>query len=352
MITHSRQIHFEGEGAGIPGADASSLTPWLPRRPLHLPDGHPFGQSDVLAGRRVLVVGGNGFIGRHIVQQVHAAGAEVGIFDMAAAGQPDDDIEQIVGSVADTTLLASSVAAFDTVIFLANSSLPGSANTDLASEVAAHVEVSIKAAEICNAQGVRRFVFASSGGTVYGFDSETPLSEDMKTLPRNAYGVSKLAIEHYLRILATMRELRTVSLRISNPYGEGQRALRNQGFIAAAMQHAITGKPMQIWGDGTVERDFIHVADVASAFVAACTAEDPPEICNIGSGRALSLIEVLGMVERALGREVPRVFKPGRAIDVKRNVLDISRAGATLDWQPQIDMDTGLKRTAAWWSCH
>jgi len=299
--------------------------------------------------KRVLVVGGNGFIGRHVVRQLIAAGAEVGVMDMAPGPEEFARLDQVVGSIADATLLASVVSGCDMVVFLANSSLPSSANTDLSSEVQAHVQVSVKAAEICNAQGVERFVFASSGGTVYGYSCDTPLTEDMPTRPRNAYGVSKLAIEHYLRIIGMQRDLRTVSLRVSNPYGEGQRALRNQGFIAAAMQHAMTGRTMAIWGDGTVERDFVHVADVADAFVLACAAENPPEVANIGSGQACSLLEVLGHVETALGKPVPVNFEPGRAIDVARNVLDTTRAAQGLGWKPGIGLQEGLRRTASWW---
>ncbi len=305
--------------------------------------------SEALKDSRILVVGGNGFIGRHVVRQLVAAGAEVALMDMAPGPEEFSKLDQVIGSVADAMLVASAVSGCDMVIFLANSSLPGSANTDLSSEVKAHVQVSVKAAEICNDQGVKRFLFSSSGGTVYGYSSQDPLHEDMATLPRNAYGVSKLSIEHYLRIIGMMRDMDTVSLRISNPYGEGQRALRNQGFIAAAMQHAMNGKTMPIWGDGSVQRDFIHVSDVARAFVAACITGAPPEVVNIGSGQATSLLDVLEQTETALGRKVPVEFKPGRAIDVERNVLDTSRARATLGWAPQISMADGLQRTADWW---
>lgn len=300
-------------------------------------------------GARVLVVGGNGFIGKHVLRHLIAASADVAVMDVTAPSSEFERLDWIIGSLNDIPLFASAVTDCDQVIFLANSSLPGSANEDLSSEVEAHVRNSVKAAEISQSHGVKRFIFASSGGTVYGMDSQSPLNEDAPTIPRNAYGVSKLAIEHYLRIIGQRGRMETVSLRISNPYGEGQRAYRAQGFIAAAMQHAMSGKTLPLWGDGSVERDFIHVSDVARAFVATCTAEDPPATVNIGSGEAVSLLEILERVETSLGRPVTVAFEPARTIDVKRNVLDITRARQALGWTPQVELQDGLKRTAAWW---
>lgn len=302
-----------------------------------------------LADQRVLVVGGCGFIGQHVVRHLLGAGAEVIVLDRAAMPAGFAGIDQAIGSVSDSTLMASAAAGCASVVYLAASSLPGTGNLGLSSEIRDHVEVTVKAAEIAAAQGVGQFVFCSSGGTVYGYASQGPLHEDMPTRPINAYGVSKLTIEHYLRLIARSQAMQTVSLRISNPYGEGQRAARNQGFIAAAMQHAMTGKPMPIWGDGSVERDFIHVDDVARAVLAACSVARPPAAINIGSGQATSLLQALARVEAALGRQVPVAFEPGRAVDVARNVLDIGRAAQVLGWRPLIGLDEGLMRTARWW---
>lgn len=299
--------------------------------------------------RKVLVVGGSGFIGRHVVRAVRGTGATVVGMDIAPPRGDQDDLPWVIGSVSDPALFATAAAGCDAVIFLANSSLPNTANFDLAAEVGAHVQVTVKAAEICNDQGVKRFVFASSGGTVYGHDSTAPLDEEAMTRPRNAYGVSKLAIEHYLRLIGDMRAMSTVSLRISNPYGEGQRALRNQGFVAAAMQHALAGTTMPIWGDGSVERDFLHVEDVAAAFVAALSADNPPPTINIGSGKAVSLREIIEQIEAVTGLVVPVAYEPGRPVDVKRNVLDIRRASRSLGWMPRVTLAQGLERTAAWW---
>ncbi|MDR5655063.1 NAD-dependent epimerase/dehydratase family protein [Ruixingdingia sedimenti] len=301
------------------------------------------------ATHRVMVVGGNGFIGRHVVQHLTQTGVEVLVFDMISQTDRPSNTKQIVGSITDETHFASAVTGCQTVVFLANSSLPGSSPTNLSDEIHAHVHATVKAAELCRAAGVQRFLFASSGGTVYGYSSDAPLSEEMSTHPRNAYGVSKLTIEHYLRILEMQGDMKTVSLRISNPYGEGQRAIRNQGFIAAAMHSAISGQPITIWGDGSVQRDFIHVSDLANAFVAAIACPAPPQVANIGSGQALSLLDVIRMVECCTGRELRVHFEPGRAIDVKRNVLNIRRARETLGWQPRIAIDEGLRSTAKWW---
>ena len=302
-----------------------------------------------LQGRRVLVVGGGGFIGRHVIRALKVARARPIGLDFAPPDGDLTDVPWVIGSAADPALLATSAAGCDGVVFLANTSLPNTANFDLAAEIGAHVQLSVRAAEICNDQGVKRFVFASSGGTVYGWDSELPLIEDAPTKPRNAYGVSKLAIEHYLRLIGAMRPMSTVSLRISNPYGEGQRALRNQGFVAAAMEHAMAGTTMPIWGDGWVERDFIHVSDVAAAFVAALAADDPPGTVNIGSGQAVALRTILQKIEVTVGRPIAVTYETGRAVDVQRNVLAIDLARQSLGWAPSVTLQDGLSRTASWW---
>ncbi len=302
-----------------------------------------------LKGKRILVVGAAGFLGQHVIRAVEAAGASPVGYDFANPAEDQRHVPWVNGSVADPALFATAVAGCYGVVFLANSSLPNTSNLDLAAEVDAHVQVSVNAAEICCSHNVQRFIFASSGGTVYGYDSVDPIPETALTEPRNAYGVSKLAIEHYVRLIRAMRAMETVSLRISNPYGPGQRAHRNQGFVAAAFQHLREGTTMPIWGDGSVERDFIYVGDVAQAFVAALSCPEPPNVVNIGAGRATSLLQILDHIETASGQAVPVAFEPGRIVDVKRNILDVTRARETLGWQPETDLAGGLERTAAWW---
>lgn len=307
--------------------------------------------ADILAGRRILVIGGGGFIGRHILAALRRAGASVAVMDIAPAPAGYEAVDWINGSILDSSLVASAAAGSDGVVFLANSSLPGSSQADLAVEVQAHVGATIKVAEICDTLQVAQFLFASSGGTVYGHDPgpDIALHEEMATRPLNAYGVSKLSIEHYLRILGGLRRMRTLSLRLSNPYGQGQRALRAQGFVAAAMQHGVEDRELTIWGDGTVERDFIHVSDVAAAFVAGLAYRGPAQVMNIGSGQAVSVRDMAARVGAALGRPLRLRFEPGRPIDVRRNVLDIGRARQELGWAPRTGLEEGLAKTADWW---
>ncbi|MEM8577473.1 MAG: NAD-dependent epimerase/dehydratase family protein [Pseudomonadota bacterium] len=303
--------------------------------------------------KSTVVFGGGGFIGGHVLQSLHAAGITPVAMDVI--GVRSDlgmKVEWVTGSIADTNLVASVAEGRDYAIFLANASLPGSSQSNMYHEAKGHVAATLRVAEICKDVGVRKLVFASSGGTVYGHDApaEGWLHEDAVTRPRNGYGASKLAIEHFLRLVGQSGPMKTLSLRLSNPYGVGQRATRAQGVIAAAMQHAVDGTTMEIWGDGTVERDFIYVSDIAQAFVAATAYEGDATEINVGAGEATSINQIIEGVRIATGRPLNVEYHPSRGIDVRRNVLDIKRAAQELGWRPSVSFDEGMARTAAWWA--
>lgn len=303
-----------------------------------------------LSGRHVLVLGGGGFIGRHVVDAILAEGGDVAVIDLHKPDDADPRIKWLCGSLSEADAVAVAAQGCDTAIYCAGHSLPATGNLDVAGEITDHVVTSVRVAEICAAQGVNRFLFSSSGGTVYGTDNVAPIAETSPTMPKTAYGASKLAIEHYLRVVGTHRTMRTISLRIANPYGEGQRSGRGQGFIAAAMAAAFSDEELPIWGTGEVVRDFIYVADVARAFARACSYDGAHDLFNIGKGEGASLLEIVAQVEAASGRKINLRLCPERSIDVQRNVLDIAHARAELEWSPDVSLAAGLSRTAQWWS--
>lgn len=297
-----------------------------------------------------VLIGAGGFIGGALAGELKNHSRVVGL-DIVSPPINLSWMDWIAGSIADPTLVASAVSGAKSVIFLANASLPGSSQRNFANEVSTHVAGTLQVAEICEKNGVERFIFASSGGTVYGRDA--PLAgtpEDSLTEPRNAYGVSKLAIEHYLRLMHDAGRMRTLSLRLSNPYGAGQRALRGQGVVAAAMQHAMDGTTMPIWGDGTVERDFVYISDVAQAFVAALSHAGPSSVINIGAGQAVSLNRIIEEVRTATGCSIAVDYQPDRQIDVGRSLLCIDRAKDELGWTPKVTLQEGMRLTARWWT--
>jgi UDP-glucose 4-epimerase len=307
--------------------------------------------SSTSHGKIVLVIGGAGFIGRRVVSALQGAGSHVRVMDFSAAPLDVVGVDWISGSISDSTLVGAAADGCDSVIFLANASLPGSSQGDLALEASGHVGVTLRVAEVCKHLGVKRFLFASSGGTVYGYNAPSGgLVESDSTRPLNAYGVSKLSIEHYLRLLGDQEgPMRTLSLRLSNPYGQGQRAHRSQGVVAAAMQHAIADTVMPIWGDGTVERDFLHVEDVGQAFLAGLSHKGPSSVINIGAGEATSINDMLAAIRRHTGRRLTVDYQSDRRIDVHRNKLSIARAQTELGWSPKISLEDGLAATARWW---
>jgi UDP-glucose 4-epimerase len=296
-----------------------------------------------------VVLGGGGFIGTNLSRSLVAAGHRVRAFGRRCLF-PDalEGVEWYQGDFTDATSLAAAIESFDIVFHLVHSTMPQSANLDMAGDVQKNVVPSIALLDLCRKLGVRRVVFTSSGGTIYGAARQIPTPETAPTEPITAYAVSKLAIEKYLGLHERLYGLSFRALRIANPFGPFQTALKNQGFIAAVVSRAVNNQPMEIWGDGSAIRDFVFVDDVVDALEAAAVDTSDERVFNIGSGEGQSLREVIAATERLLDTRLKIEWKPGRPVDVPMSVVAIDRARRSLGWEPKTPFVTGLARTIEW----
>jgi UDP-glucose 4-epimerase len=301
---------------------------------------------------KCLVLGGGGFIGSHVVDHLLDAGHAVRVFERPRIPRyrsfPPGTVDWIEGDFQNAALIRSALDGVEVLVHLVSTTLPKGSNEDPVFDVQSNIIGSLRLFEFAAEAGVRRTVFISSGGTIYGTPVAIPISESHPTEPRVSYGISKLAIEKYLAIFHARHGTEYVVLRVANPYGERQRVDTAQGAVAVFVDRAIRRQAIEIWGDGSITRDYIHVDDVARAFVHAVGAKVSHGIFNIGSGIGHSLNDILIEIEGMLGRKVERTYLPGRDIDVPSNILDITRAQTALGWAPQVQLGPGLARTIAW----
>ncbi len=299
-------------------------------------------------GLRCLVLGGSGFLGSALTAALRRAGASVrGYARRVPSGRPG--VAWVSAAFEDADALGAALAGQQVVFHLVGASLPAASNDDPARDLAANVLPTLRLLDLCRAAGVRKVVFASSGGTVYGVPRQVPTPESAPTEPITAYGMHKLTIEHYLGLYRRLHGLDYQVLRIANPYGRGQSPFRRQGVVAATLHRALSGQPVELWGAGEVTRDFIHVDDVARAFVAAACYAGEHRVMNVGSGQGRSLDQLFLDVARTLGRpQIEVVRRPGRRADVPVSVLDTTLIRRETGWRPRVAFADGLAGTADW----
>ena len=302
---------------------------------------------------RCLVLGGGGFIGSHVVDGLLARGHAVRVFERPRVPQyrtfsPVEALEWVEGDFQSASMVEDAVQGCEVIVHLVSTTLPKNSNDDPVFDVESNVVGTLRMLHAASTAKVRKIVFISSGGTVYGVPQVVPIPESHPTEPRVSYGIAKLAIEKYLALFQSLHGLDHVVLRVANPYGERQRVDAAQGAVAVFLDRALRREPIEIWGDGTVVRDYLHISDVARAFLRAIDYSGEPRVFNIGSGSGCSLNELLAAIERLLGRPVERRYLPGRGFDVPRNVLDITCARDVLGWAPKVSLDDGLRATLAW----
>ena len=292
----------------------------------------------------ILITGGSGFLGQHLVRKLVVDNHAVRCLDIADYANRPSGVEYIEGSFLDESLLKAALRGCKTVYHLACTVVPRSSNENPHFDVVSNLGGSIRLLERAMAAGVERIIFVSSGGTVYGQPQGDIIEETHPTDPLCSYGVTKLAIEKYLKIYAVNHGLQSVALRLSNPYGENQRPEKGVGVIAAFCKSALLNQPLEIWGDGSVARDFVYVEDVARALALAMNVKDDFLLANIGSGCATSLNELIEIIEAKIGKPVERNYLPARSFDVSRVCLSIERARKKLNWSPEVGLDDGIGR--------
>lgn len=302
---------------------------------------------------KIVIFGGGGFIGSTITDRLLLDGHEIRIFERPRVEpyrkfKEDERVEWITGDFSSTKDVSDVTQGVDAVLHLVSTTLPKNSNDDPIYDVQSNVVSTLQMLGAMVANHVRRIVFISSGGTVYGEPVYLPIDEKHPTNPLVSYGITKLAIEKYLHVFERMHGIKAVTLRVANPYGERQRVETAQGAVGVFLHHALKGKPIDIWGDGSVMRDYIHVSDVADAFVNALEYTGNKKVFNISSGVGTSLNELLGMLENALGKSIDRRYLPGRPFDVPVNVLSNDLARKELKWSPVISMQNGIARTVEW----
>ena len=299
---------------------------------------------------KYLILGGNGFIGTHVVERLLAEGGHVRVYDRAdnrfLGRQPQ--VEYIYGEMGNRGLIRAALTDIDVVCHLASTTVPGTSNDDPAFDVQTNVVDTIRLLEACVTAGVKRVVFLSSGGTIYGLPERLPIPESHPLNPISSYGIAKLAIEKYLAMFHHLHGLDYRVLRPANAYGERQNPLGQQGLVGVFLGKIARGEPIVVWGDGSVTRDYVYVADIAEAIYQALTTTAPARIFNIGNGAGVSVNEMLSRLKAVVGRELDVRYTGARGFDVPASVLDISLARDQLGWTPRTDLDTGLLRTWRW----
>lgn len=302
-----------------------------------------------------LVTGGAGFIGSHLVDALVGEGKRVRVLDDFSTGMTanlahhEGKIEVVKGDIADPTVVREAVKEADTVYHLgALASVARSVENPLATHEAC-VTGTLHVLNEARQAGVRRVIFAASSSAYGGTSSEAGQVEDQVPAALSPYAAAKLAGEYYMQSFASVFPIETVRLRFFNIFGPRQRAdSPYSGVIALFINAMKSGKTPAVHGDGLQSRDFTYVANAVQALrKAADTPGVSGKVFNVGTGRSVTVLDLIHALNRLLGTNLTPRHEPARAGDVRYSLADISRTQAELGYDPKVSFEEGLARTIA-----
>lgn len=276
---------------------------------------------------RCLVIGANGFLGSGIADALAEVGHDVTAFDRFSRPLivKTPGINVLKGDFLDPQSVSEAVAGHEYVFHFLSTTTPATADADPVRDVRENLAPSVHLLAACASSGVERVFFASTGGAIYGDQSQRAMTENVRPMPVSPYAIGKLAIEGYLAYFARKKKLDSTSFRISNPYGIRQLAASGHGVIPTFLTRVQAGLPLQVMGDGSSVRDFVHADDVVRMIVDTVGSETDHSVYNIGSGVGTSLTELLSVIAQVSGIQPTVEYLPEPPTFVHRSVLDTSR---------------------------
>ena len=292
----------------------------------------------------IVILGAGGFMGRSITKALSATNDDLTLFDMRFTKEQQNHlrcIERDFTSPADLERVFK--REVDTVIHLISITVPVTADKVPAADVWGNLLNTLELLDMCVLENVRRVIFVSSDRTVYG-QHDRPVKKNDPCFPVCSHGIVKRAIEEYLGLYHRLRGLDYLIMRVSNAYGAAQTGKKPQGVIGTFLHRIIEGKPIEIWGDGNVVRDFVHIDDVARSFVAMLQYTGSEHIFNVGTGKGHSIKQVVDLIESILGQSIACTYFPQSSLDIPINVLDITRIQRETGWEPTISLEEGILR--------
>ncbi len=304
-------------------------------------------QSGPIDPKTVAVLGG-GFLGAHIALRLRQDQHTVTVFTRSEPQPPLDGFLRgcrvVVGDVRDSARLAEVLGSAHHVVYAVGSGHPHASNLDPIGDVLSSLPPLLSV--VLQLDPAQTLAFLSSGGSVYGNAASIPTAEDAPPEPLSAYGITKLAAERYLALYQRLGRIQSRVFRIANVYGPGQPSNRGQGVIGEFLRCAASGTRLHIFGDGSVVRDFIHVADVADAIVRLLDLPTAPRVINVGTGVGTTIKAAAAVVRSVTQKTLDLEYIAGRSADVKVSILDIHAISRTIPFNPR-SLEDGVRDTWA-----
>lgn len=302
---------------------------------------------------QIVVMGGLGFIGSHLSRALLQNGCRVRIFDKLYASRDlihdiEQNVEIIEGDVERVEDVLQCLKGADIAINLIHTTVPGSSMQDPVHDVESNVVSCARWLSRLNETRLKRLIYISSGGTIYGVPLYNPITEDHPTEPMCSYGITKLAIEKYTAMYAKLHGVEYRICRPSNVYGEGQRLHIGQGVIGVFLDRALQGKPIEIWGDGTNKRDYMYIRDLVNGLIELINHQGEGRVFNMSTGIGYSLNDIISIMNKYFSLPIKVQYVRSRGFDVKDNILDSGLYRSETSWEPGVSIHEGIHRVYEW----
>lgn len=300
--------------------------------------------DESVTGKTVLVTGGAGFIGSHLVEELVQKAGEVRVLDDLSAGRRErlpDGVRLFEGDVRDDELVAEAMSGVDHVFHLAAQVSVDRSVEDPAASHATNVGGTLAVLEVARKVDAR--VIIASSAAVYGEPEAVPVAEDSRKDPRSPYGLEKLTADRYARLYHELYGLETAVLRYFNVYGPRQSGGQYSGVIDTFVRQALSGEPLTVHGDGKQTRDFVHIADVVRATLAAAESDKAVgESVNVGTGRVVSVRELADTLVEVTDSDSEIVHTEPRPEEIRHSQADMTKAASVLDFEAAVSIESGL----------